>query len=273
MTAASLAGHEVNRVLSLDRASFLERFGFHGKPVVVTNITTGWKAMERWTPEFFRDELGETMVSARRTRDLSDKRRMKLSEYIDYVERESVYDDDPYYLVDWIIARDHPELCNDYFVPSYFDSWLARLPAAVRPELRWLYIGPARSGSRMHVDTMMTSAWNAVVCGQKRWVFYPPDQGENLYFGEVDAFKPDFAKFPLFAKACAPLVCTQRPGEVVFTPGGWWHQVVNDETTISVTENFVNESNVGVARDAIRAALGDFPFLRFHIPELFVSKE
>ena len=122
----------------------------------------------------------------------------------------------------------------------------------------------------MHVDTMMSSAWHAVVSGQKKWVFYPPDQGANLYFVEVDAFNPDFSQFPLFARACAPLVCTQKRGDVVFTPSGWWHQVVNEEAGISVTESFLNESNVAVARDAIRAALGDSMFLRFHIPELFV---
>lgn len=270
MNAADLTGKQVDRVGGLTRATFLERYGYPAEPAVITDITTGWTAHSRWTPEFFRATLGETIVGVRRTRNLGDTRRMRLSDYFDYLELESSSDGDPYYLVDWLFRRRQPELCDDYEVPAYFNSWLDRLPAAVRPELRWMYIGPARSGSRMHVDTMMTSAWNAVVSGEKRWVFYPPDQAENLYFGRVDAFNPDFSQFPLFAQACPPLVCTQRPGEVVFTPSGWWHQVLNEKTGISVTENFLNESNVAIARDAVRGAMGDLAFLKFHIPELFV---
>jgi hypothetical protein len=49
--------------------------------------------------------------------------------------------------------------------------------------------------------------------------------------------------YPTLKEDMKPIEFVQEAGEMVFIPGGWWHQVLNLTETVSVTQNFVNESN------------------------------
>lgn len=91
-----------------------------------------------------------------------------------------------------------------------------------------------------HSDVFNSFSWSANVCGRKRWIFFPPgeenflrDSLNNLPY-EISAVYQTRKHFELI----------QNPGEAIFVPSGWYHQVWNLEDTISVNHNWVNGCNI-----------------------------
>lgn len=82
-----------------------------------------------------------------------------------------------------------------------------------------------------------------VVAGRRRFTLFPPDQVDHLYPGPfeptpagqvvslVDWREPDLQRFPRAAVALDhALVAELEPGDAIFIPSLWWHQVEALET-------------------------------------------
>ncbi|KAG9451442.1 hypothetical protein H6P81_011407 [Aristolochia fimbriata] len=222
------------------------------KPVLLTGLADTWPARATWTTDQLLEKYGDTpfKISQRSRKKVT----MKLKDYVSYMKLQ--HDEDPLYIFDEKFGEAAPSLLEDYHVPHLFrEDFFDVLDKDQRPPFRWLIIGPERSGASWHVDPALTSAWNTLLSGRKRWALYPPGKvpfGVNVHVneedGDVNIESPSSLQwwldfYPFLADEDKPIECTQLPGETIFVPSGWWHCVLNLETTIAVTQNFVNASN------------------------------
>ncbi|XP_042493382.1 F-box protein At1g78280-like isoform X2 [Macadamia integrifolia] len=222
------------------------------KPVLITELAEKWPARSTWTVEQLLVNYGDTAF--RISQRSSKKITMKFKDYVLYMKIQ--HDEDPLYIFDDEFGEVAPGLLKDYSVPYLFrEDLFDVLDRDQRPPFRWLIIGPERSGASWHVDPALTSAWNTLLCGRKRWALYPPGRvpvGVTVHVneedGDVNIETPTSLQwwldiYPLLAEEDKPIECTQLPGETIFVPSGWWHCVLNLETTIAVTQNFVNSKD------------------------------
>jgi len=100
------------------------------------------------------------------------------------------------------------------------------------------------------------SAWNAVLKGSKYWIMFPTSPSQPLPPGVFVSEDQSEVTSPLsiaewligfHAEArrtpgCMEGICGE--GEVLHVPSGWWHLVVNLETSIAITQNFVPEAHL-----------------------------
>jgi hypothetical protein len=106
------------------------------------------------------------------------------------------------------------------------------LDAAVMPRL---WAGNAVTAAT-HYD--MSDGVACVVAGRKRFTLFAPEQLPNLYIGPLDLApgglptsmvrlaEPDFDRYPRFAQALAAAeVAELEPGDAIFIPNMWWHNV------------------------------------------------
>ncbi len=109
------------------------------------------------------------------------------------------------------------------------------LPVEVEPRA---WIGN-RSITQTHFDLYDNLV--CMVAGAKRFILFPPEQTKNLYVGPLehtvsgvpasmaDIDRPDFDRFPRLREALAAgRMAELHPGDVLFVPYMWWHQVMSD---------------------------------------------
>ncbi|KAJ3063299.1 hypothetical protein HK102_008518, partial [Quaeritorhiza haematococci] len=204
------------------------------------------------------------------TRQTSEDNNEEGNEKKEEVSLLTAGDESPLYLFDKNFARNCPDLAEEYEVPIYFrEDLFALLGDEGRPDYRWLIVGPERSGSTFHVDPNSTSAWNAVITGEKKWILFPPsiippgvypsEDGSEVtspqslvewfihYYREAKAAKKGSTTHRGEGEEeeeLGPVEGVCKAGEVLFVPNGWWHCVMNLSESIAITQNYVDVHNL-----------------------------
>jgi hypothetical protein len=177
-----------------------------------------------------------------------------LAAYFEYMSNTK--DESPLYLFDRAfvdkmglqVGRD-----GDYEPPDCFKEDLFTVLGNQRPDHQWLIIGPERSGSTFHKDPNATSAWNAVIRGSKYWIMFPAaqippgvyvsaDEGEVTSPLSIAEWLLTFHAEARQLRGCVEGICNE--GEVLHVPSGWWHLVINLQSAIAITQNFVPRAHV-----------------------------
>jgi len=122
---------------------------------------------------------------------------------------------------------------TEMYLPGFAaENRVAAVPANVGPRI---WIGNA-SNVACHNDTFDNIA--GVVAGHRTFTLYPPDCIANLYIGPIDhtmagrpaslaaGAPPEDPRFPRFAAAAEQAsVARLSPGDALYLPKLWWHQV------------------------------------------------
>ncbi len=256
---------------ALDEASFLRTYLLPNRPVLLTGLTQRWRACAEWvTPDGAPDvaalaaRFGASRVAVADCAAAEDAPRlsMTLAEFASYWrEHAAGRDARTLYLKDWHLAAEHPSY-EAYTPPAlfgaydalngYYDARRGRIAASASAasgavecaDYRFVYLGVAGSATPLHADVLHSASWSANVAGVKSWLLFPPAQTPLLCDARgglpADAAAERAAPSGAFPRigAATPLALTQRPGEALFVPSGWHHQVRNETHALSINHNW-----------------------------------
>jgi hypothetical protein len=234
----------------LSYESFLRDYVDRNLPVVVEGAANAFPAIERWTPEFFKNRFGSKQVN------ISYGETMSFSAFIDAVLASREDAPGPY-MYRLFIGPHLPELLpdlepqNPYAFPRRLASPLMLKPWR-RPDgyLKLLIGGTGGRFPVLHYDGENAHAAITEIYGDKEFILYPPDDAAYLYPKQdmsnqsriPDVQRPDLEKFPLFARATQHHTVL-HPGDMVFVPARWWHAARVLSPSISICQNMYDGSN------------------------------
>lgn len=237
--AAQAFGHStIERRPLPDPADFVARHWLPGVPVVLTDLVTRWPAFERWTPAALVERLGDARIEACVGRDGAVdpdpcweplRQELSLRALMERIERPGPSNDT------YVIAK-NAALRRPALRPLLDDLWLPAeyFGAPMDPTRMGLWIGPAGTHTPLHHDS--DNSMFCQVMGRKRFRLAPPeslallDRSRGVYSHWDPRTDDQLAQGPVTL-----IELTLGPGEALFIPAGWWHQVDALDPSISVS--------------------------------------
>jgi hypothetical protein len=231
----------------MSRDEFLERFYAAGRPAVLKGEVTGWPALDLWTPEYLKSKVGSAVIEfqGERSGDLdyevrkfAHKREAPFEQFIDMITQPGAGNDA--YMTAANSSQNQLALAPLRRDLGVIDKYL---DGQAQNSDGMMWIGPAGTFTPLHHD--LTNNLIVQLVGRKQVIIAPPSDASRLYNGvhvfsdvrDLQEFGADFDRFPKLANARFYEVIL-APGDALFLPIGWWHQV--RALDFSVTTTYTN---------------------------------
>ncbi|KAB0800940.1 hypothetical protein PPYR_05294 [Photinus pyralis] len=196
---------EVPKVENISKQNFEQLYVNTGKPVVVTDGTKNWLAMQTFSFNFFKQlyqsvdqhisTQSECQFFPYKTEFTSLAEALNMSVERSRLEPETL----PWY-IGWSNCNDKAgNILREYYNRPYF------LPDNSESiALSWIFMGGPGFGAHMHVDNVLYPSWQAQIRGKKLWRLAPPP--ECFY-------------------RCREMEVTVSPGDIIVVDTNrWYHQ-------------------------------------------------
>ncbi|QRO01489.1 cupin-like domain-containing protein [Archangium violaceum] len=240
---------------NLTPEEFIHEYIEKNRPVIVTGAMKNWRAPSTWTPESFRELFGDMPVEVTADGPVVLEK-MPFSAFYEHLKAASEGPGEPDGSIDKLRYMRMRELESlekvngDWARPGFMPEGGYVIPFApfgMDPTRKrfpgfGLFISPKGAASKLHVDGIRSNAIVCQVYGSKRCFMFAPDQEALLPDQEsrrarklkrLDYERPDFGKAKM-------VEFDVNPGEIVFVPRQWFHEVHTLNTSISLTYNFVH---------------------------------
>lgn len=222
---AELNLQSVERVKTIDKRDFIEKYVRPQIPVVVENWVDDWPAVKKWNFEYMRKMVGDKVVPLYDDRPVDHKdgfnephAKMKMSEYIDLLQSEPTR----YRIFLYNVLKEVPELQADFDFPNVGLRLMKSLPM--------LFFGGEDSFTFMHYDIDLANILHFHFQGEKECILFAPSETRHLYkvphalisHESIDFWDPDLEKWPALKQARGYRARLNH-GDVLYMPEGYWH--------------------------------------------------
>ncbi|MFX0575073.1 cupin-like domain-containing protein [Nocardia nepalensis] len=252
----------LHRASQLSAEAFVDHYVIPRTPVIVTDEVTRWPASHRWSWDYLVNLLGDQLIDVYGDWFTPAFTTTFASFIATNILATPTTD---YRYVRWF-SRNRPgaglwaddafaALSDDWHAPILFPSTGYIVPPVTPPRTidptidplpyRALFVSGVGARTRLHVDPWMSSALLCGVVGTKYLTMWSPENhGAMLRHSERGAAGAGSGVAPTFTDIL-------HPGEMLFIPAGWWHEVDTVTSSVSITWNFVHQSHAELLRDHI----------------------
>jgi len=245
----------INRVIDLSIQEFRRHFLNKRQPIIIAK-SCKWPALEKWDKNYFKTIYPEKTVTLQVLADDFNnlekdftQPKLKLPKALDLIYN-NFNPNKKYYLMQQSIYQEFPSLIKDISLPKYADN-------NNQYEIN-LWLGEAGLNTRPHYDTY--DNFFVQVKGRKLVRLFSPTTSGNMYPYSIeddffhnnsavyisrirDTEFIDYNQFPKL-KNVKCLEGIVEPGDLLFIPSGWWHEVKSLDISISIVIVIVISINI-----------------------------